>query len=71
MNGTDYDPALLKSLRARTGMSQGEVGRKIGRHWVTVWRAEAGEVASYDLLKRITALYGLPVQTVLRSNGAS
>lgn len=70
MDRTDYDHDLLTTLRNASGMTQEQVASEVGVKRLTIIRVEQGECASYELLKKLTRLYGKPITSVLRVHDA-
>jgi transcriptional regulator with XRE-family HTH domain len=66
MDSRHYDPDKLKELRERFGLTQEQVAEKLNIHKQSVYRAEAGRVASYELLCALSALYKTEVIGLLR-----
>jgi transcriptional regulator with XRE-family HTH domain len=67
MNSTHYDPGKLKTEREKKRMSQPEVAEALRVHPGTVYRAEAGQNVSYELLCTLTDFYGIDVKDLLYS----
>ena len=66
MNAQHYDCDRLKELREFRRLTQAEVADRLGVNRQTVYRAEAGVSASYELLCDLCALYQEDVLTLLR-----
>jgi transcriptional regulator with XRE-family HTH domain len=66
MNAQHYDCDKLKELREARQLTQLEVAEHLSLNRQTVYRAEAGISASYELLCDLCALYGADVLTLLR-----
>lgn len=66
MDKTDYDNELLVAMRTASGLTQEQVAEEVGVKRLTIIRVEQGESASFDLLKRLTRVYGKPITAVLR-----
>jgi transcriptional regulator with XRE-family HTH domain len=64
-------PSELRRLRRRTGLSQVQVGRRIGvgRHSLGAW--ERGEQPPLAALRRLAGVYGVPVARVARAAGVT
>jgi len=67
MNSTHYNPGKLKTWREQKGMSQPEVAEALKIHSGTVYRAEAGQNVSYELLCDLADFYGQDVIDLLYS----
>lgn len=65
MDSKHYDNKLLTELRVRLGMSREDVASTLKKTRQTVFRAEKGESVSYEMLAAMTALYGVPITTIL------
>jgi transcriptional regulator with XRE-family HTH domain len=57
MNFRHYDPGKLKELREIKGLTQEQVAKHLGINRQTVFRAETGQSASYELLCDLCQLY--------------
>lgn len=60
-----YDPAKLIAAREEEGKSQEEIAAALNVNRQTIYRAEAGKNASFELLAAYCALYGIPVTDVI------
>ncbi len=67
MNTKHYDPEKLKRHRELEGLTQEQVATRLNVHRQTIYRAESGIAASYELLCSMCELYNAPVLSVLRS----
>lgn len=65
MNSRHYDPDKLKELREAAGLTQEQVAAKLEVHRQTVFRAETGQSASYELLCALCELYDHDVVNLL------
>jgi transcriptional regulator with XRE-family HTH domain len=70
MNAQHYDCDRLKELREAHRLTQLEVAERLGIDRQTVYRAEAGKSASYELLCGLCALYQEDLLTLLRPQQA-
>jgi transcriptional regulator with XRE-family HTH domain len=66
MNAQHYDCDRLKEIREERGLTQLEVAERLGIDRQTVYRAEAGKSASYELLWDLCSLYQEDILTLLR-----
>ncbi len=66
MDALHYDPDLLREWREERGLSVAEAADAARCARMTVYRAEKGSFASFELLARLAALYGHPVSLLLR-----
>jgi len=59
MDKTDYNPHTVRAARIRCGIAtQADAGKQLQVTEKTISRVETGIAASFDLLKRMAALYG-------------
>jgi transcriptional regulator with XRE-family HTH domain len=65
MNSQHYDCEHLKSLREAKGLTQKQVGEALDIDRQTVFRAESGVSASYELLCALADLYEVEVVSLL------
>lgn len=65
MTGTDYNSERLKKLREKQGLTQQEVADALEVNRQTVYRAEAGRLASYKLLCAFAVFYQVQVSSLL------
>jgi transcriptional regulator with XRE-family HTH domain len=66
MNAQHYDCLRLKEIREARRLTQAEVAERLGINRQTVYRAESGASASYELLCELCALYQEDVLALLR-----
>jgi transcriptional regulator with XRE-family HTH domain len=66
MNAQHYDHDRLKEMREGRRLTQLEVAEQLEIDRQTVYRAEAGKSASYELLCDLCDLYQEDVLTLLR-----
>ncbi|HWU23567.1 MAG TPA: helix-turn-helix transcriptional regulator, partial [Nocardioides sp.] len=60
----------LRRLRRRTGLSQAQVGSRIGAHRHSVGCWERGQCPPLHMLRRLAEVYGVTVSVVARSAAA-
>lgn len=65
MDARHYNPDALKALRRVRGESQEQLATKLNVKRQTIYRVEAGESASYEILCKIASHYGVNVVSVL------
>jgi transcriptional regulator with XRE-family HTH domain len=65
MNASHYDHEALERLRESKNRSREEIAQEIGVKRMTLYRAEKGIVASYELLCALARCYGVPVTSFL------
>lgn len=65
MNSRHYDPEKLKKLREDKDLTQEQVAVTLNVHRQTIFRAEAGQNASYELLCALCDLYDQEVVSLL------
>jgi transcriptional regulator with XRE-family HTH domain len=65
MDNTFYDHEKLQSARTLLGKSQQEIAEEIGVDRQTIYRAEAGKNASYDLLAKLCRFYRIPMTNIV------
>jgi DNA-binding XRE family transcriptional regulator len=58
MNAQHYNPDKLVKWREETGETQDKIAEKLNVDRNTIYRAEAGKVASYELLANLCKIYG-------------
>lgn len=68
MTGADYKNEVLAQLRELHGYSQANVARKVSRTRMMIYYAETGERCTFELLKRIAKVYGIPVHKLIRES---
>lgn len=68
MNLNHYDPKKLKDARKLIGMSLQEVATIIGVDRQTIYRAEAGQSVSYELLASLCGFYRIPMTGIVYPN---
>jgi transcriptional regulator with XRE-family HTH domain len=66
MNARHYDHDKLKKLRESRNLTQKQVAVAVNVDRQTVYRAEAGDQAGYDLLCDLCELYGVSILAVIR-----
>lgn len=66
MDAQHYDSNKLKGLREERRLTQLEVAARLDLNRQTVYRAEAGLSASYELLCDLCNLYAVDVLTLLK-----
>jgi len=65
MNSRHYDQVRLRGLRESKGLTQKQVAESLNINRQTVFRAESGVSASYELLCDLSDLYEADVITLL------
>lgn len=65
MDRRHYDPDKLKAARTAAGKTQQGVANELKVDRQTIFRAEAGTSASFELLASMCLLYGLAVTDVV------
>jgi DNA-binding XRE family transcriptional regulator len=65
MDSRHYDPAKLIAAREGDGKSQEEIAKALNVNRQTIYRAEAGKNASFELLASYCAIYAIPVTDVI------
>ena len=65
MDQTHYDHRKLEEARSLLGKSQQEIAEEIGVDRQTIYRAEAGKNASYDLLAKLCRYYRIPMTNLV------
>lgn len=65
MDSRHYDPAKLASGRRSANLTQQQVAEAINKDRQTIYRAEAGTNASFELLAELCRLYKIPVTDVI------
>lgn len=65
MDQTHYDHRKLEEARNLLGKSQQEIAEEIGVDRQTIYRAEAGKNASYDLLVKLCRFYRIPMTNLV------
>lgn len=59
---------MVAAKRSERGMTQGDLGRKVGVHWVTISKLERGEIRmTEDWLKRFAEAFYIDVSEFLAS----
>lgn len=64
MNSTHYDPIKLTQLREGK-MTQKQLAAVLEVTEMTVYRAEKGSSASYELLLKICGIFGVDIRDIL------
>lgn len=65
MDATHYHPEKLKEAREKLGKSMQQIAEKIAVDRQTIYRAEAGKNASYELLAALCKLYKIPMSAIV------
>lgn len=65
MNARHYDHSKLKELRKSRDLTQDQVAEALNVDRQTIYRAEGGLTAGYDLLCDMCDLYGVSIISVI------
>ena len=65
MNASHYDPQKLIDLRKQNSLTQDELAKLVDVDRQTIYRAEAGRAASYELLCAIADLFKIDRTSLL------
>lgn len=65
MDSRHYDPTKLIAAREQDGKSQEWIAKALRVNRQTIYRAEAGKNASFELLAAYCALYAIPMTDVI------
>lgn len=65
MNSQHYNPEKLKQLRESKALTQKQVADQLGIDRQTIYRAESGQSASYELLCSLAEMYEVEVTSLL------
>lgn len=61
-----YDPKQLVEAREKDGKSQEELATLLNVNRQTIYRAEAGKSASFELLADYCRIYGIAVTEIIK-----
>lgn len=71
MDSRDYYNEKLVQARELRGLTQKDVADELNVHEKSISRVEAGQHCGYDLLKRLCAFYGIPMDKIVRPEPAA
>lgn len=66
MKAEDYKIEKLKALRAKKKLTQKQVAEAVGHDRQTIYRAETGKGAGFQLLCKLAEFYDVPVTSLLK-----